>query len=354
MDVRTNNVLRARFTTNGQLELLNTGQSVFIGEGAGTAHDNSATRRNVFVGFEAGNDVTTGVNNTALGWGSLDKSVGGLRNTVIGTSALDRDTDPEDNVAIGGGALSNSTDSQRNVAIGDTAGANTDGPDNVYIGHQADYLNANAGATRNVIIGSRAGHTFSGGGVAFSGRIAIGYQAGNDPNILTNNTLVIKNSDSKTPLIGGDFDTDRIGINVDMTGGGANLTHTLTVGGDVKATNFLATTSGTNYADYVFEDYFGKDATINSAYKFTTLKEAISFVKKNGHLPNVKSYKEIKANNFEYDLGETSLKNLEKIEENFLYIKELNEALENANEENALLKKQLNSMLKRIEALENK
>ena len=38
-DTRTNNTLRTRITTKGQIEIYNTGESVFIGEGAGATDD---------------------------------------------------------------------------------------------------------------------------------------------------------------------------------------------------------------------------------------------------------------------------------------------------------------------------
>ena len=53
LDIRTNNTIRHRFTQQGQLEFLNTGMSVFIGEGAG-ANDDLSNNRNTFVGRNAG------------------------------------------------------------------------------------------------------------------------------------------------------------------------------------------------------------------------------------------------------------------------------------------------------------
>jgi hypothetical protein len=64
-DIRTNNLLRTRITTKGQIETYSTGQSVFIGEGAGAA-DDLTNNQNVFIGFGAGTATnTTGSLNTA-------------------------------------------------------------------------------------------------------------------------------------------------------------------------------------------------------------------------------------------------------------------------------------------------
>ncbi|NTV83819.1 MAG: hypothetical protein HGA23_05900, partial [Bacteroidales bacterium] len=65
-DIRTNNHLRARITTKGQIETYNTGQSVFLGEGAGDSDDLS-NNYNVFIGYDAGRVNSKGENNTAIG-----------------------------------------------------------------------------------------------------------------------------------------------------------------------------------------------------------------------------------------------------------------------------------------------
>ena len=52
-DIRTNDTLRTRVTQKGQIEVFNTGKSVFLGEGAGNADDLS-DNKNVFAGYQAG------------------------------------------------------------------------------------------------------------------------------------------------------------------------------------------------------------------------------------------------------------------------------------------------------------
>jgi hypothetical protein len=81
LEIRTNNVLHHRFTQQGQLEFLNTGNSVFIGEGAGanftSAQYNTAIGRNALY-------ATTGSNNTALGALAGGSNVTGSNNTYLG------------------------------------------------------------------------------------------------------------------------------------------------------------------------------------------------------------------------------------------------------------------------------
>ena len=47
-------------------KLNETGSSILIGNGAGAVEDGSATRGNIFIGFEAGNDNTSGHSNVAI------------------------------------------------------------------------------------------------------------------------------------------------------------------------------------------------------------------------------------------------------------------------------------------------
>jgi hypothetical protein len=86
LDFRTNNIIRTRITQKGQIETLNTGESVFVGEGAG-ANDDLTTNLNVFVGYQAGFANTTGNNNTALGYAAGDINTTGSSNTFVGYNA---------------------------------------------------------------------------------------------------------------------------------------------------------------------------------------------------------------------------------------------------------------------------
>ncbi len=112
-------------------------------------------------------------------------------------------------------------------------------------------------------------------------------------------------------------------------------TEKLEVNGNVKATKFI--TPINTYPDYVFENYFNGYTNLKKDYKMLSLEEAEKYVKKEGHLYGVKSYAKIKESGMQVDLTETSTKNLEKIEELFLYIIEL--------------KKQNETLQKKIEIL---
>jgi|GEM_PF-972512 len=92
----------------------------------------------------------------------------------------------------------------------------------------------------------------------------------------------------------------------------------------------VAINNTADWADYVFEEN----------YKLKTLKEVNDFVKTNKHLPNVPSASEMVNNGL--NVAEMDAKLLEKIEEAYLYILQLDERLKNIEAENKLLKTQIN------------
>jgi len=94
------------------------------------------------------------------------------------------------------------------------------------------------------------------------------------------------------------------------------------VNGNAKANTFISQT--TTYPDYVFEKYYEGISNLYAKYNMLTLDEAEKYIQENGHLFGVKSYSEVKKNKMNIDLAEMSVQNLEKIEELFLYVLELN------------------------------
>jgi len=208
------------------------GSSYFIGNNAG-ANDDGATNYNVGYGREALNDNVNGKYNTAIGNFALKTNVGnkgntaigyqafihannssissfgynvavgyntlrgsataanntGKNNTAIGATSLYNNTSGSNNSILGFNAFRNNTEGNYNVAIGRSAGYhNQTGNNNVNIGYNAGYNNQTG--DYNVFIGSRAGFFETG-----------------------NNKLYIDNSDTSTPLIYGDFNSDELTIN---------------------------------------------------------------------------------------------------------------------------------------------
>ncbi|NOY51098.1 MAG: hypothetical protein GXO88_11125 [Chlorobi bacterium] len=221
----------------GGLEMLNNGQSVFIGEIAGASDDHS-DNNNVFIGYSAGwssssgsqnvavgalglSNNSTGYNNIALGYSSLYKNTSGFFNIGIGHNSLYNNQTASGNMAIGYYSLYSLTVGIENNVVGNNALQNlVNGYYNSAFGYMAGF-NITGGSS-NTLIGFEAGYGSS--PHSKSGNVFLGYKAGYYET--GSNKLYIENSNSTTPLIGGDFSTDRVDINgtLKITGGspGAN------------------------------------------------------------------------------------------------------------------------------------
>jgi len=150
----TNGTDHFRFTTKGQIEVLNSALSVFLGEGAGANQDNSSNRHNVFVGYQAGNSNTSGNENTASGYRALRSNTTGTNNTASGYGALYNNISGHYNTASGVTALFSNTTGNHNTASGYSALYNTTGGGNTAIGHGAG-SNITTGSN-NIVIGYNA------------------------------------------------------------------------------------------------------------------------------------------------------------------------------------------------------
>jgi len=171
---------------------------------AGATVLSSPGTSNIFVGEDAGASNIHGRYNSAVGVGALYSNTSGYSNSAVGNRALESNTTGSYNSAIGLGALQSNTTGGYNSAIG--LGAlkdNTTGKYNSAIGYWAGFKNSTGDG--NVFIGYKAGYN----------------ETGSDK-------LYIDNSDTSTPLIHGDFATNRIGINRVPT------TNTLEVGGNAS------------------------------------------------------------------------------------------------------------------------
>ncbi|MCD4791434.1 MAG: tail fiber domain-containing protein [Bacteroidales bacterium] len=191
---------------HGRLQVLNTGYSVFIGEGAGIS-DDLFYHRNVFIGYKAGNSNTaghfntaigfqafclntTGYYNTAIGSEALYHNITGIKNTANGYHALYSNTTGESNTANGFHALYFNTIGHHNTANGrhslcanDTGSYNTAsgyyslrrtlGDDNTGYGYQS--LEFNETGNYNTAVGSNAGPLSGCANLSNTG--AFGYQA---------------------------------------------------------------------------------------------------------------------------------------------------------------------------------
>ncbi len=224
LSFRTNNIEKIRLTQQGQLEFYNTGNSVFIGQGAGD-NDNLSNNHNTFVGNISGNDNTTGgfnsffgaasgssntlgSSNSFFGHGSGTFTTTGNSNSFFGSLAGDANTIGNDNSFFGSNSGTSVTTGSRNTATGFFAFRhNVDGSNNVAIGSFS--LSNTISGNGNVAIGTNAGGSSTSN--SKNNGIFIGINSGfNESN---DNRLYIENSNSTNPLIYGEFDTDILRVN---------------------------------------------------------------------------------------------------------------------------------------------
>jgi hypothetical protein len=185
-----------RFTTGGtehfrmqegRLGVHHTGESVFIGNNAGT-FDNLSSNENVAIGEYSSNLNVTGKNNVAIGHGSLANNTAN-KNTAIGHSAM--------RYALTG---------IQNTALGYEAGSyNEGGSNNVFLGNRAGRGPGTHSKSNNVMIGHVAGYNNIGDANVF-----LGFQAGRDEQ--GSNKLIIANN-AESALIYGEFDNELLQIN---------------------------------------------------------------------------------------------------------------------------------------------
>ena len=221
--------------------------------------------------------LTTGVNNTAVGWfslksnrnGQLNTAVGAgtlfsmvhaSRNTAIGGAALFSDTNGEGNTGVGALALWSNTTGGFNTALGDYAlVSNIVGFGNTAVGASA-LVNNNTGNV-NIAIGDLALYSnFTGGGNTAVGEQALSDNQSGNVNIALGYAAGTRITGSSNIVIG------NIGL--------AGESNTIRIGGDVfgygpQTAAFIAGISGTAVmGDAVVVDANGQLGTVASSARF--------------------------------------------------------------------------------------
>tara|TARA_Y100000114_G_scaffold124706_1_gene120576 strand:+ start:2743 stop:5013 length:2271 start_codon:yes stop_codon:yes gene_type:complete len=192
----------------GLIGITGTGESVFVGKGAGVLSDKTVPQFNIGIGDGALESFTSGINpvsggaepgaNVALGVGALAKSIQSTNNIAIGVDSLKENIEGFNNVAISKNALGSSvnaatqgiTNNQGSIGIGFSAGNPNTGSElpvghinDTIVGHQAMadvfYLTNNA-PKQNAVLGMRAFRNVgvSGYGSTLEGNVVIGASAG--------------------------------------------------------------------------------------------------------------------------------------------------------------------------------
>jgi len=145
---------------------------------------------NVAIGSNAGFSLTTGNYNTFIGGQSGKNGIcSGVSNTGIGYLTLNSLSTGAHNLAMGDGSGRLTTEGIKNVFIGASAGRD------------------NITGNYNVYLGQAAGATSTG-----SKNVCIGYSAGSGANIGDEKLYIENSTDITNPLIYGDFNTGKVGI----------------------------------------------------------------------------------------------------------------------------------------------
>jgi hypothetical protein len=223
--------------------------NTFIGRAAG--YSNTTGSSNMFLGDAAGYNNTDGYHNTFLGYSAGNRNTTGYFNTFIGRAAGYYNTDGYHNTFLGYYAGYGNTTGSTNTFLGDWTGySNTTGGFNTFIGYLAGFDNTTGGS--NIFIGDETGksnttgnsNTFIGNFAGYSntagtGNVFLGYGAGFYET--GSNKLYIDNSDTSSPLIWGDFSSDRVAINGSLGVGTSSPSVEIEVAADQDAPGILAT-----------------------------------------------------------------------------------------------------------------
>lgn len=183
-------------------DAINDNMSVFIGSGAGINDD--GYNSNTSVGVYSLHTNTSGIYNTSSGYQSMYSNITGSWNSAFGYISMEDNASGNRNTAIGFGSLRN----------------NTVGNDNIVLGYNT--LMYSVSGDRNVAIGNESGYYSTGFGNIFLGNQAGYFETGN-------NKLYIDNSNTETPLIGGDFQANQVKINGDLV-----VSQNVTTSGEYK------------------------------------------------------------------------------------------------------------------------
>ncbi len=197
--------------------------------GFNALYSNTTGRQNTAIGYKSQELTTIGYNNTAIGDLSLTSNTTGYYNTAIGSNSMGDNTFGFNNTGVGIGSLRKNTEGDRNVGVGSSA------------------LSENLTGNDNTALGSYAGKGVEGNSV--SGCVFIGYSAGE--NNTNDNKLFIDNSNTSTPLIGGDFSTNQVDINgtIKISGGSPGANKVLTSDADGLASWTTPTTYASSIND---------------------------------------------------------------------------------------------------------
>jgi hypothetical protein len=284
-------------------------QDFFAGQGAGSKLTSGSN--NSGVGYQALGANTTGIFNTGIGDLALDVNVGGSFNTATGAFALGSSTNGSFDTAVGYGAMASSLNAVNNTSVGfQSLFLNTNGNNNTATGYEALFANT---ANNNTAFGAAALSDNTTG----SGNVAVGDNALTANALGNNNTAVGHQALSSTTGVGANTAIGYDALQLDTTGGenvaiGAGALTTLTTGsGNIAIGNGAGLQLGGTSSENIdigdsgsFTDQntiriggvIHHDTYIAGIYGSTAASGVQVFIDSNGHLGTLTSSARFKQN----------------------------------------------------------
>ena len=220
-----------------------------IGTDAGGSFSGTDANDNSLYGYKAGEDLTSGDKNVAIGRSALAAQSTGSESVAVGYKALEA-TNVGEQAAVGHEALVNQSGGDgRNVALGYKAGHSaTTAKENIYIGYQAG---KNTGGTdtgyRNIAIGYYA----QGGGTTVTGNHNVGAGNGTWEDLTSGNGNTAFGSAAGSEVSTGDYNV-LIGHQAGVNGSPAGKIDTedgIVCLGDNNVTNFYCADTSISSSD---------------------------------------------------------------------------------------------------------
>lgn len=150
-DTITNNAQRQLVLDGSRISFINTGRSIYLGDGTGV-NDDMSNNQNIGIGYQAMTNTSTGQNNIGIGYQALYDNTTGQGNVALGYYNLANNTTGQHNTAIGYNIMNDNITGSQNVALGySTLNYNTTGNNNIALGYGA--LNDNTSGNYNIGIG---------------------------------------------------------------------------------------------------------------------------------------------------------------------------------------------------------
>ncbi|MBN1337924.1 MAG: tail fiber domain-containing protein [Bacteroidales bacterium] len=245
LEFRYNNSALASVYQSGNFHI-NADKAYMIGDYSILHNEGYA---NIFAGAQAGLNNTGGYA-TFIGANSGASGNSGNYNTFIGSRSGQMNSTGTDNTFLGVDAGRYNTTGQYNTLLGSAAGrGTTGGTGNVLVGYFAG--KSNDTGNHNVMIGYYSGsETANQSGNVFIGDMAGSNEAGSD-------RLYIENSNSSSPLIWGDFNSDLVNINGKLGIGTSSPEQDLSVIGVVRGAN------SADESEYVEMSHNGNNGYLN-------------------------------------------------------------------------------------------